>query len=258
MKMSESLPRISIITATYNGAATLKDTLKSVAQQSYPNVEHIVIDGLSSDNTTELVNSFPHVARYLSEKDTGMYHAINKGIRLSTGEYVGILNSDDVFSSTDILDKVNAAFAANDIDALYGDIKFVTADLTKTVRYYSSAHFNLKKFKVGHMPAHPSYYVKKSVFDASGLYKEDYQISADFELVIRQLYSHKVKSKYLNLCMVDMRTGGISNRSLRSRIISNQEKVRACRENGIKTNLLHMIRKVPRKLSEYYISSDQK
>lgn len=256
--MTESLPKISIITATYNGASTLKDTLESVANQTYGNIEHIVIDGLSTDNTTELVNSYSHVAKYISEKDTGMYHAINKGIKLSTGDYIGILNSDDIFSADDILDQVYKTFAENEIDALYGDVKYVSADLSRTVRYYSSAHFTTKKFKVGYMPAHPSYYAKKSVFDAYGLYKEDYKIAADFELLTRQLYSNKVKSKYLNLCMVNMRTGGMSNSSLKNRLIANKEMVRACRENGIKTNLLQMTRKVARKLSEYIISSDQK
>jgi len=194
--MPEQKPKISIITAAYNNAVTLKDTLASVAAQDYDNIEHLIIDGLSNDNTAEVVNAFPHVAKFISEKDSGMYDAINKGIKLATGTYVGILNSDDVFSSPDILSQVAEAFSKNNVEAIYGDVKYVTPDL-------------------------------------------------------KSIYSNKLPYKYLDLCMVDMRVGGMSNKNLKNRYIVNKEMVRACRENGIDTNILHMTRKITRKLSEY-------
>ncbi len=253
--MSKHRPKISIVTATYNNAATLKDTLASVAAQDYPNIEHLIIDGLSKDNTGEVVKAFPHVAEYISEKDTGMYNAINKGIKLSTGDFVGILNSDDVFSDTTILSQVVSTFEATKAEAIYGDVKYVSQDLAKTVRYYSSAHFKPHKFKIGHMPAHPTYYTSKDSFEKYGYYKEDYQIAADFELLVRQLYKNKLPVHYLNLCMVDMRTGGMSNSSFKNRLTVNKEMVRACRENGIETNLFNMSKKLMHKLSEYVLPS---
>lgn len=250
--MSTTYPKISLITATYNNAKTLVDTLHSVAQQDYPNIEHIIVDGLSTDNTEEVVKGFPHVSKYICEKDTGMYNAINKGIKASSGDIVGILNSDDVFSDLKILSQVAYAFKDKNIEAIYGDVKFMDQELNSILRYYSSKHFNISKFKVGHMPAHPSYYCRKSIFQKLGLYKEDYRIAADFELLVRHLYTHRIKYSYLNLCMVDMRIGGMSNSNLKNRYIVNKEMVRACRENGIKTNILQMTRKIFRKLSEYY------
>jgi len=243
--------KISLITVTYNSAKTLSDTLQSVADQDYPNIEHLIIDGLSSDNTAEIVAQYPHVSKYVCEKDEGMYDAINKGLRLCTGEYVGIINSDDVFSSKTILSQVIAALAENDCDAIYADVRHVTPDLSKTVRFYSSKNFSPEKFKIGHMPAHPTYYTKRSTYDRCGYYDKSYDIAGDFELLVRHLFVHKLKTKYLDLCMLDMRIGGMSNRSIRNRYIVNKEMVRACRENGISTNLLHMSRKIFSKMYEF-------
>jgi len=257
MAMPKPLSKISIITVTYNNAKTIADTLQSVVDQDYPNIEHIIIDGGSSDHTGDIIAQFPHVAKYVSEKDEGMYHAINKGLKLATGEYVGIINGDDIFSETTIISTVAKALQECNCDAVYGDVRHVTPDLSKTVRYYSSKKFAPSKFKIGHMPAHPTYYTKRINYEKYGNYNKSYRIAGDFELLIRHLHTHKLKTKHLELCMLDMRTGGMSNKSFRNRYIVNKEMVRACRENNINSNLFHMSRKLLSKMSEFIGARDK-
>jgi len=234
-------PKISVITACYNSANTIADTMASVASQSYDNIEHIVVDGLSKDKTIEVVERFPHVAQIIQEKDKGMYDAINKGINASTGDIVGILNSDDFFTHDEVLKKVSEAFESKNIESVFGDVKFVSPeDPEKVVRYYSCKGWEPRKFGLGYMPAHPTFYARKECFDKYGDYQIDYKICADYELVIRFLHTNRVTYKYIDDCMVTMRAGGISNEGIKSRITLNKEIVRACRENGIKTNLLKL------------------
>ena len=186
--------KISIITITYNSGKTVEDTLKSVAAQSYKNIEHVVIDGASKDNTLDIVKSFPNV-KLLSEPDKGIYDAMNKGVAMTTGDIVGILNSDDFYPSDDIIQKVVDAFNANKVDSIYGDVKFVSPNnLNKVTRYYSSAKWNPEKFAYGYMPAHPSFFVKKECYEKFGDFKTDYKISSDYELLIRFLYVNKISS----------------------------------------------------------------
>jgi len=232
--------KVTIITVTYNSAKTISCCVQSVNKQTYPFIEHIVIDGNSKDNTVEIVNSLPNrVATIISEPDKGMYDAMNKGIRLATGDIVGILNSDDFFSSDDAVEKIANQFKTKEIDAVYGDTCFVRPDnLNKTIRYYSSAWFKPTLFRFGFMPAHPSFYVRRKYFEESGYYKTNYKIAADYELLIRYLFVNKLKTHYLNFCVVTMRTGGQSTRNLKSNWILNKEIVRGCRENGIYTNML--------------------
>src|SRR5882762_7950078 len=163
--------KISIITVTYNSAATLADTLKSVQQQDYPDVEHILVDGASKDETVSIIKSYPHVKKWVSEKDTGLYDAINKGIRMASGDVVGILNSDDFFPNSSVVSTIARAFKENKADAVFGDIAFVRPDnLDKVVRLYSSGKFTPRRFAYGYMPAHPSFYVKKRCYEELGLY----------------------------------------------------------------------------------------
>ena len=225
--------------------------MKSVEAQTYPDIEHIIIDGASTDNTLEIVRKFPHVTKIVSEKDTGMFNAINKGIIHSTGEIIGILNSDDFFTDNTIVEKVANAFAP-DLQALIGDIAFVQAqNLTKVVRYYSSKNWKPSKFRWGFMPPHPSFYLRRECFDEKGLYKEDYRLCADYELMIRMLYTANYKYKYLPLNMVTMRLGGMSTKNVKARYIINKEIVRACKENGIYTNMLILSIKYFKKIFEY-------
>jgi glycosyltransferase involved in cell wall biosynthesis len=250
--MSYSL--VSIITVTYNSKSTISDTIRSVLEQTYPGIEYIIIDGLSTDGTQDIVRSFgTKISKFVSEKDIGIYDAINKGIRLSTGEIIGILNSDDSFYTDQVIERVVSAFNEDDIHAVYGDIQFFDReDPSKIVRYYSSKRFNPGMFKFGIMPAHPSFYAKRELFEKFGYYKTDYKIAADFELLIRFLNIHKIRTKYIQMPFVSMRPGGISNKSVISNITLNKEIARACRENGIKTNYLYIYSKYFFKIFEFF------
>lgn len=244
--------KISIITAAYNSAATIRDTLESVKNQTHPDIEHIIIDGASKDNTVEIIQQYPHVAKWVSERDKGLYDAINKGIQLASGDFVGILNSDDFLAEPTTIAQLVATLQQSKTDAIYGDIAFVSPDnLQKVVRYYSSRRFHPGRFRYGYMPAHPSFYARKSLFEKLGSYKLDYKIAADYELLIRFLFTHQIKTAYLEKVLVYMRTGGISNASIKSRYILNQEIVKACREHGIESNMLLLSGKYLFKVFEY-------
>ena len=244
--------KVSIITVTYNSAATLADTLESVKNQDHPDVEHILVDGASKDNTVKIIQSYPHVAKYVSEPDKGLYDAINKGIEMCTGDVVGILNSDDFFPHEKVISKMVDAFNNNDVDAVYGDVAFVRPErLDKVVRLYSSKKFNPRKFAFGYMPAHPSFYVKRKFYMNYGLYKLDYKIAADYELLMRFIYKHHLKYYYLPEVMVYMRTGGVSNKTVLSRYVLNKEIVKACKENGVNTNMALISLKYFFKIFEY-------
>lgn len=242
--------RVSIITTAYNSASTIEDTLKSVAEQNHTDIEHIIIDGNSSDNTLEIVKCFPHVSKIVSEPDMGIYDAMNKGIKIATGDIVGTLNSDDFFTSKNSVSSIVNEFDTS-TDAIFGDIIFVDpSDLNKTVRYYSGKGWNPTKFKKGFMPPHPSFYLRKEHYSAFGLYQTDYKIASDYELLIRMLFTHKLKYKYIEVPIVTMRTGGVSTKNLKSNYILNKEIVRACEENGIQTNMLTLLTKYPKKMLE--------
>lgn len=231
---------ISIITITFNSAATLRDTIQSVLSQSYPNIEYILIDGASKDNTVEIIKEYAPLfkgrMRWISEPDKGLYDAMDKGIRMATGDIVGIINSDDYYHRTDVIAQVAERFQEKGIQAIYGDVRFVHPDnLDKTVRYYSSKNFSPKLFRYGFMPAHPTFFTYRKYFDEFGYYKTDYRIAADYELLIRFLYTHHLNAKYLPLDFMKMRTGGASTASFKSNLLLNKEIVRACKENGIWT-----------------------
>ena len=231
--------KISIITATYNSEAHITDCVKSVNSQTYDNIEHIIIDGASKDNTVKKIEETPNrVTKIVSEPDKGIYDAMNKGIRMATGDVIGILNSDDFFTSDDVIETVVDAFSNSDIDALYGDVHFVDPDdLNKCVRYYSSAIFKPPLFRFGFMPAHPSFYMKRECYEKHGLYALDYKISSDFDLLVRYILKEKINCKYLKKDFVTMRTGGVSTENFNSRVTLNREIVKACKKYGIKTNM---------------------
>ena len=232
--------KISLITATYNSGRVLRTTLESVLKQTYSDIEYIIIDGASKDNTMDLVHEYEPLfngrIKWLSEPDKGIYDAMNKGISMATGDIVGIINSDDFYHRTDVLSRVAEAFEEPGVQAVYGDVRFVhPGDLDKTIRYYSSKVFSPKLFRYGFMPAHPTFFTYKKYFEEFGYYKTDYKIAADYELLVRFLYVHKLQAKYLPLDFMKMRTGGVSTASVRSNILLNKEIVRACRENGLWT-----------------------
>lgn len=233
--------KVSLITVTFNSGQTLRDTIKSVFAQSYSDIEYIIVDGLSKDNTIDIINEYEPLfqgrLKWISEKDNGIYDAMNKGVRMATGDIVGIINSDDFYHRKDIIEKI-AAICEEDksVQAIYGDVRFVNPnDLNKTVRYYSSGKFSPNLFRYGFMPAHPTFFTYREQFEKNGYYMVDYKIAADYELLIRFLYVHRLKSKYIPIDFMKMRTGGVSTASIRSNILLNKEIVRACRGNGIWT-----------------------
>ena len=244
--------KISIITAAYNSAATLAHTLESVNNQDYPGIEHIIVDGGSTDETVSIIQSYPHVAKWISEKDKGLYDAINKGIQMATGDVIGILNSDDFFPGNHIVSLIARTFEENNVSAVYGDIAFVRPGrLEKIVRLYSSKKFTPRRFGYGYMPAHPSFYACKSCYEAMGLYKLDYKIAADYELLMRFIFRHGISYRYIPEILVYMRTGGVSNKNVLSRYTLNKEIIKACKENGVNTNMALLSLKYLNKVFEY-------
>lgn len=235
---------ISLITVTYNSGSTLPTTLHSVLSQTYPDIEYIIIDGLSQDNTVSIIKEyepkFNGRLKWISEKDSGLYDAMNKGIRMATGDIVGILNSDDFFTRNDVLQRVVYEFGKEkELDAVYGDVHFVNPDnLDQCVRYYSSKIFRRKLMRFGFMPAHPSFYLRRECFEKWGYYKTDYKIAADFEFLLRVVYRGRIRMKYLAFDMVTMRTGGASTSGIASHRQIMKEHLRAFCENGIYTNML--------------------
>lgn len=233
---------ISIITATYNSASTLRSTFDSVLSQTYKNIDYVVVDGGSTDGTLDIIREYePRFSghmRWISERDRGIYDAMNKGIMMARGEVVGILNSDDFYTSDDVLECVVRGFD-DSLDAVYGDIHYVHPnDLSKCVRYYSSKNFKPWTVRFGYMPAHPSFYVRKAVYDKYGLYSLDYKIAADFDMIVRLFCKHRINAKYMKKDFVTMRTGGISTSNFSHRILITKEDAIACRKNGIYSNFI--------------------
>lgn len=249
--------KISIITATYNSGQTLRDTLESVLCQTHTDYELIIQDGGSTDNTLaiarEYSGKFGDRLRIFSEPDKGLYDGINKGISATTGDIVGILNSDDFFTSDIILEKIDDALTAHpETDAVYGDIHFVNPDnLQKCVRYYSSKWFRPWKLRIGYMPAHPSFYCRRQVYEQNGLYSLDFKIAADYEMMVRLFQKARIRGLYLPLDFVTMRTGGISTRSIRNRLKITMEDAKACRANGYYSNFFLCSIKYFSKLFEF-------
>lgn len=246
-------PKVSIITATFNSGKTIRDTLESVLRQSFKDYEHIIIDGGSTDNTLDIIKELePHYdgkLHWISEPDHGIYDAMNKGIKLAIGEVVGLLNSDDFYSSPNVLQAV--AMNIKDVDAVYGDIHFVDdSDLNKCVRYYSSAGFSPKKMRMGFMPAHPSFYCRREVYLKHGLFDTSYKIAADFEQLLRLIYIHSIRLRYLPLDFVTMRTGGASTSGFQSHKRILMEHLRAYKQNGVNSNLFLEAIRYPYKLAE--------
>lgn len=237
--------KISIITTSYNSGGTLRDTIESVLRQTYQDIEYIVVDGASKDNTLDIIEEFvpkfDGKLKYISEPDKGIYDAMNKGLAMATGDVVGILNSDDFYTSNDILERVAAELTQNpDIDAVYGDIHFVKdGELDKCVRYYTSKYFRRWQMRLGFMPAHPSFYCRREVYKKYGVFDSSFIISADFELLLRFIFVHRIATKYIPLDFVTMRTGGASTSGLNSHLRILKDHRRAYEKNGVYSNFVY-------------------
>ena len=233
---------ISIITATYNSASTIRYTIESVLRQTYSDYELIIKDGGSKDDTLDICREyeakFEGRMKMISASDKGIYDAMNKGIEAATGDVVGLLNSDDFYTSNDILQTIADAFEKDkSLDAVYGDIHFVKdGALDKQVRYYSSALFKRGYMRFGFMPAHPSFYCKKACYEKYGYFDTSFKIAADFENLLRLIFKGRIKTKYIKKDFVTMRTGGASTAGFSSRKTIMKEHLRGFKKNGIYSN----------------------
>ena len=241
--------KISIITVVYNNKETIRSAVDSVLNQNYDSIEYIVIDGGSTDGTVDIVKEYQDkISVFISEPDEGIYDAMNKGIALATGNVIGILNSDDFYIDKFVIEKVVKEFKEKNVECVYGDLIYVKpGNLDKTVRYYDSSNFNPSKFAYGWMPAHPTFFVKRKVYERYGMFRTDLKIAADFDILARFLYIHKISYSYIKGALVKMRTGGVST-SFNSIWINNIETLRVCRDNGIKTNIFKILSKYPAKI----------
>lgn len=245
--------KISVITVCFNAVNTIADTLVSVATQDHPDIEHIVVDGASTDGTLEVVKHHgQHVARVISEPDQGIYDAMNKGLGLATGDVIGFLNADDVYANNGVLERIAAIMEREGLDALFGDAEFVSPDRPdQPLRRYRSERFRPERIAWGWMPAHPALFLKRNVYERFGKFRTDYRIAGDFELVARMFHGGTLTYRHMPEVLVRMRTGGISTGGWRNTLLLNREVLRACRENGIATSLPKILSKYPAKLLEF-------
>ena len=245
--------RITIITVCYNSEKTISDCITSVVKQSYSDIEYIVIDGKSTDTTMEIIASFgDQISKVVSEKDKGMYDAINKGIRMASGDIIGVLNSDDYYSDELVIEDVMSKFKEANADALYADLNYVDQiDTNNVVRYWKSGDYKPNSFLSGWMPPHPTFFIRKEWYLKNGEYSLELVSAADYELMLRMVLKHGARLAYLPRVIVNMRVGGMSNSSLRNRLRANKEDRKAWEMNGLTPKSYTLIFKPLRKIIQY-------
>ena len=246
--------KVSLITVTYNSGKYLEDCIRSVAKQNYPGIEHILVDGGSTDETLSVIKrNENHISKWISEKDNGMYDALNKGMKMATGDIIGILNSDDMLASADVIKVIVETFLQNKIDSLFGDLVYVdAADTQKILRFWKGFPYRRTRFNYGWMPAHPTFYVRKSVVEELGGYETHYFSAADFEFMTRYLYKYRISSYYLPKLIVKMRVGGLSNGNFKNRLRANRRDYLAMKRNNIPFPFVASVLKPLIKLPQYY------
>lgn len=227
--------KISIITVSFNNEATIEDTILSVKNQSYPHVEHLIIDGASTDNTMKIVNKYKvHLGKIISEPDDGIYFAMNKGIELATGDIIGFINADDILANHSVLASVATALEDDGNDSCYADLVYVKSNnMNKTIRYWHCSTFTGELFSTGWSPPHPTFYVKKHIYKRYGYFDLNYKMGNDIELMMRFLERFRITTQYIPEVWVKMRLGGVSNQSLRNIIVQNLEIYRGARKNRV-------------------------
>jgi glycosyltransferase involved in cell wall biosynthesis len=247
--------KISIITITYNSAATVEDTIKSVVMQDYPNVEYLIIDGKSKDNTLQIVEKYKDkITKVVSEKDKGLYDALNKGIKHATGDIIGMLHSDDLYSHPQVISNIVKTFQDHpEAEGVYADLVFVNRnDTDKVMRTWESGTYQEGDFLKGWMPPHPTFFVKKETYEKHGGFNTELKLSADYELMLRLIHKNQIKLAYLNEVIVKMRMGGVSNVSFFVKLKANLEDKMAWKINGMKPKMTTMLMKPLRKLGQYF------
>jgi glycosyltransferase involved in cell wall biosynthesis len=245
--------KISIITATYNSAATLAGCISSVNDQTFQNIEHIIIDGGSTDHTLQIAKNIPNrVTKIISEPDNGIYDAMNKGIRLATGDIIGMLNSDDLYFDNLVLEKIAARFETKNVDCVHADLYYVNKDnVNQIVRYWKTCDYVEGAFKKGWHPAHPTFFVRKEVYEKYGMFNLDFRLGADFELMLRLFERYCITSSYLPEPIVRMRLGGATSKNIQNIIKQNIECFRAFKVNGIKVSSVYPFYRLLPKLKQF-------
>ena len=227
--------KISIVTACYNSASTIRDTLRTIQMQTHQNIEHIVIDGGSTDGTLDILEeNRQHIAYLTSEPDKGLYDAMNKGISKATGDVIGLLNSDDLFANKHVLSQVVNALSDETVDACYGDLVYVNHDnINQVARYWTSCPYTPELLGKGWVPAHPTFYVRRAVHEQHGmLFNLDYKLASDYDVLLRLLYIHKIKTTHIPDVMVKMRLGGTTNKSMKNIVNQNKEILQVLKQHG--------------------------
>lgn len=246
-------PLFTVITVVFNGAATLEHTIRSVIEQTYyDHVEYIIIDGGSTDATLGILRSYEDTIDYwVSEKDAGIYDAMNKGVARAQGDYIGMLNADDFFANPSALEKIAIRLKFDKVDAVFSCLDIVDpANLARVFRKYRISSLNTFLLRIGVMPPHPTFYCKKSCYEKAGPYRTDYRIAADFEMLVRLLLKYHITWNFIDEITVKMRSGGLSSSGIKSNWVVNREIIRACTENGLYTNMFILALKLPVRLME--------
>lgn len=247
--------KVSIITACYNSGETIEDTIKSVINQTYSNIEYIIIDGESKDNTLEIVNGYKdRVSKISIGKDDGIYFALNKGLSLATGDIIGFLHSDDFYFNDRVIENVVACFKKNKTESIYGDLVYVDSfDTNKMIRYWKSGKYRRGSFKFGWMPPHPSFFVKREIYEKYGMFNTTLKSAADYEFMLRILHCKNITVSYLKEVLVKMRVGGKSNATIGNRIKANLEDRKAWALNDVNPFWFTLYLKPLRKLKQYFL-----
>lgn len=244
--------KVSIITVSYNSAATIQATIDSISAQTYSPIEYIVVDGDSTDGTLQcLRDNREKIDVCISEPDRGIYDAMNKGIKVSSGDIIGILNSDDLYLSNKIIETVVNAFKEQETDSVYGDLQYIDGMDTKVLRHWEAGPFEKERFESGWMPPHPAFFVRKSVYNKYGKFDLDFPLAADYELMLRFLYRYEISVSYIPNVLVRMRIGGASNESFTNRIKNFEENYRAWKKNGLNASIRTQVLKRISKLKQY-------
>ena len=250
--MGNGLLKISIVTVSYNAEDTITDTIKSVLSQSYSNIEYIIVDGGSSDGTVAIIEQYAeYIHAWVSEPDQGIYDAMNKGIAMATGDVVGILNADDIYAHVDALQKVVEVFEDTSIDCCYGDLVYVSEDLSKHVRYWKSSAYDASLFAKAWIPPHPTFFVRKEGYARCGKFDTQYKLAADYELMLRFLWKFKLRATYISDTLIKMRLGGATNNSIRNIIRGNMEIYKAAKSHGLAIGSGFLFSKIVNRLSQF-------
>jgi glycosyltransferase involved in cell wall biosynthesis len=244
--------KVTIITVAFNSEDTIERAVLSVLNQTYTNIEYIIIDGNSNDNSVNILNKYSHkFFKLISENDEGIYDAMNKGLKLATGDIICFLNSDDIYFNENTIIDVVSEFNNNKLDIVFGDVVFFKDDINKITRYYSSKFFNFKMLKYGLMPAHQSIFIKKNIFEKYGNFSVNFKIAGDFDWVARVFKDDFVSYKYVEKIFVKMQVGGISTSGLKSKLKINLETLKSCKINGIDTNYFNLLIKYFYKIFQF-------